>query len=293
MKLRQYGGDEFPGPRMLRIHQHFLGRTDLDQRAMIHERHAVGGFTGEIELVRDDNHRHAGRSQVEHHGQHFADQLGVQRGSRLVEQHELRPHCERARDGDALLLSAGELERIRIALVGEPHALEQRHRLVDHLGAAALLHDDRSLDNILQGGHVAEEVEALEHHPAQQALPRELLVPQFVPRVADAGEADQLAVDPIAPRSARSSWLMQRRKVLLPDPDGPMIHKTSPLDSASEIPLSAWKLPKYFSTSAAYIIAWAALEGIPRPLAPPSRRAPADAPWRSAVPGSAGRSTTR
>src|SRR6185436_18074800 len=52
---------------------------------------------------------------------------------------------------------------------------------------------------ILQGGHVAEQVEALEYHPAQQALPRELLVPQLVQRVAGAAEADQLAVYPDRP----------------------------------------------------------------------------------------------
>ena len=47
--------------------------------------------------------------EVPHHVQHLADELGVERGGRLVEQHELRVHRQRPGDGDALLLAAGEL----------------------------------------------------------------------------------------------------------------------------------------------------------------------------------------
>ena len=64
--------------------------------------------------------------EVAHHRQHFADQLGVERRGRLVEQHQLRLHRQRAGDGDALLLAAGELDRVGVALVGEADALEQR-----------------------------------------------------------------------------------------------------------------------------------------------------------------------
>ena len=44
--------------------------------------------------------------------QHLADRLGVERGSRLVEQHEGRAHCERPGDRDTLLLAARQLRRI-------------------------------------------------------------------------------------------------------------------------------------------------------------------------------------
>jgi len=49
----------------------------------------------------------------------FADQLRVEGGGDLVEEEPLRPHRERAGDGDALLLAAGEVHGIGVHLVGE------------------------------------------------------------------------------------------------------------------------------------------------------------------------------
>ena len=62
--------------------------------------------------------------QLDHDVQHLLDHLGIEGGGRLVEQHELRVHAERAGDGDALLLAAGELARIFVRLLGDPDALE-------------------------------------------------------------------------------------------------------------------------------------------------------------------------
>src|SRR3954452_20170971 len=59
----------------------------------------------------------------------------------------------------------------------------------------------------------------------------------------------------IAPLSGRSSWLMQRRNVLLPEPEGPMMHDTSPRGTSSETPASACSAPKYLCTSTAVTIA--------------------------------------
>src|SRR3954454_949820 len=59
----------------------------------------------------------------------------------------------------------------------------------------------------------------------------------------------------IAPLSGRSSWLMQRRNVLLPEPEGPMMHRTSPRGTSSETPASACSAPKYLCTSTAATIA--------------------------------------
>src|SRR6218665_2338183 len=44
---------------------------------------------------------------------------------------------------------------------------------------------------------------------------------------------------------------MQRRKVLLPEPDGPMTHSTSPAGISTVMPLSAWNAPKLLHTSTA------------------------------------------
>ena len=47
--------------------------------------------------------------EAAHHVQHVADQLGVEGGGGLVEEHQLGLHRQRPGDGDALLLAAGEL----------------------------------------------------------------------------------------------------------------------------------------------------------------------------------------
>ncbi|MNO01362.1 hypothetical protein D3C81_2214810 [compost metagenome] len=47
----------------------------------------------------------------------------------------------------------------------------------------------------------------------------------------------------IAPSSGVSRKLMQRRKVLFPDPDEPMMLITSPFRADSEMPLSTSLLP--------------------------------------------------
>jgi hypothetical protein len=60
-----------------------------------------------------------------HDVEHVADELGVERRGRLVEQHQLGLHRERARDRDPLLLAAGELRGVGVELVGEPDAVEQ------------------------------------------------------------------------------------------------------------------------------------------------------------------------
>ena len=84
----------------------------LDDHAAVHEHQLVADLAGEADLVRHDDHRHAVDGEVAHHLEHLADQLRVERGGRLVEQHELRLHGQRPGDGDALLLAARQLVRV-------------------------------------------------------------------------------------------------------------------------------------------------------------------------------------
>ena len=117
----------------------------------VHERDALADVAGEAELVGDDDHGHAGRREIAHHGQHLADEFGVERRGRLVEQDQLRPHGERAGDGDALLLAAGELRWIGVALVAEADAVEQRDaRVARGLGRGSSQHAHRAFDDVLQ-----------------------------------------------------------------------------------------------------------------------------------------------
>ena len=74
--------------------------------------------------MRDDDHRRAVVGQLAHHGQHLVGELGIERRGRLVEQHHLRLHRQRARDRDALLLAAGQSRRILAGLFRKVHAAQ-------------------------------------------------------------------------------------------------------------------------------------------------------------------------
>ena len=63
--------------------------------------------------------------QIGHNFQHFIDHLGIERRGRLVEEHDLGLHRQRAGDGDALLLAAGEIGRIDVGFVGNADAFQQ------------------------------------------------------------------------------------------------------------------------------------------------------------------------
>src|SRR5215831_1532180 len=102
-------------------------RTLLDDQAVIHEEHPVGGVPGKAHLVADHDHGHARFAQGPHDLQHRAHELGIERAGRLVEQHDARLERDGAGDGDALLLAAGELARRVAGAVGEPDPVERRH----------------------------------------------------------------------------------------------------------------------------------------------------------------------
>ena len=121
-------------------------------------------MTGEAHLVGDDQHRHAVRRESAHDDQHLAPELGVERRGRFVEQHHLRRHGERAGDGDALLLAAGQARRHDVALLGEADLVEKLlghgHRRI----AAHAAHAQRRLDDVLQHRHVRPQIEVLKDH---------------------------------------------------------------------------------------------------------------------------------
>jgi hypothetical protein len=110
-------------------------------------------------------HRHPRPGEFAHHTQHLADELGVERGGRLVEQHQLGAHRERSGDTDSLLLAAGELARIGICLVGETDPAKM---LVPQLScrlAGEPPDDSWAKRDVAKCGTVGEQVELLEHHP--------------------------------------------------------------------------------------------------------------------------------
>ena len=113
--------------------------------AVVHEDDAVGDLAGEAHLVRHDDHRHAGLGQPPDHRQHLADQLGIERRGRLVEQHQPRRDRERAGDRDALLLAAGEPVRQVVGVVGQADARQQAERELARLLRVLAVDLDRRL----------------------------------------------------------------------------------------------------------------------------------------------------
>src|SRR6476620_10109511 len=99
--------EEVLGAVALGVGEELLRRADLDDLAVGHEDDAVGGLAGEAHLVGHDDHRHALLGEADHDVEDLVDHLGVEGRRRLVEEHDLGPHRERARDGHALLLTAG------------------------------------------------------------------------------------------------------------------------------------------------------------------------------------------
>ena len=87
--------------------------------------HPVGRGAGEAHLVGDDDHRHAPLGEVDHDVEDLLDHLGVERRGRLVEEHHLGLHGQRAGDGDALLLAAGELGGVLLGLVADADPVEE------------------------------------------------------------------------------------------------------------------------------------------------------------------------
>ena len=78
-------------------------------------------LAGEADLVGHHHHGHAVPGQVLHHVEDIADQFRVERGRGLIKQHELRVHGQGPGNRHTLLLAAGELGRVVVGPVGEPH----------------------------------------------------------------------------------------------------------------------------------------------------------------------------
>src|SRR5262249_53144238 len=124
----QHLGEERLRSLLLRIGEHLARWAGFDDDAAVHEHHLVGDFAGEAHLVGHDDHRHAVDRELPHHVEHLADQLRVERGRRLVEEHQLGIHGQRTRDRHPLLLPAGELRRVGLLFLRKADPVEELAR---------------------------------------------------------------------------------------------------------------------------------------------------------------------
>lgn len=119
---------------------------------------------GEADLMRHDQHRHAALREPAHHVQDLARQFRVERGGRLVEEHDAGIERQRAGDRHTLLLTAGKLARIMPGAVAEADRIEFLPRPILRLRPAHAAHRHQRLRDIAERGHMRPEVELLEHH---------------------------------------------------------------------------------------------------------------------------------
>ena len=93
---------------------------------------------------------------------HLLPQLEIERAERLVEQQHAGPVDERARERDALALSARELARLAAGERVQPHERERLDRTLAPLRLGDAL-DAQAVLDVLLHGHVREERVVLEH----------------------------------------------------------------------------------------------------------------------------------
>lgn len=113
--------------------------------------------------MRDDHHRDAGIGKLTQEKQHFLDDLGIERGCRLIEKHQLRPHGKRACNGDALLLPARKPGGKHMGLVAQAETLQQSERLCFRFRPGAFLHLDRAFHDVFQNAQMGPQIKLLEH----------------------------------------------------------------------------------------------------------------------------------
>ena len=149
---------------MLRICEELLRLVLLYDIAAVHEQHTRCNLAGKAHLVGNNDHSHAVVGQLLHDFEYLADHFRVERRGRLVEQHHVRIHCQRTRDGDTLLLTAGKLCRIAVRLIRQTDTRKQLERTLVRLFIGHDLELDRCQLDILAHGQVREQVELLKHH---------------------------------------------------------------------------------------------------------------------------------
>src|SRR6266700_3297509 len=107
------GGEKCAAVGVPRICEQSVVGSDLDDAAEMHYRNAVGNVLHHREIVRNE---FVGQPepplQVAQEIEHLRTDRDIERRNRLVTDDELGLDCERARNGDALALAAGEFMRI-------------------------------------------------------------------------------------------------------------------------------------------------------------------------------------
>ncbi len=150
-------GDEARGRPVIELRR----RRELLDAPGVEHADAVGERERLVLVVGDEDRRRARRPEdALHLVAHLGAEIGVEVRERLVEQEERGRRSQRAGEGDALLLTSGELVGIATPEAREPDHLESgRHALAP--GAAAQLGETEG--HVVGHGQVGKERVVLEH----------------------------------------------------------------------------------------------------------------------------------
>src|SRR6185436_17053890 len=116
---------ELDDVRRLELRDQFGRRAESDEMAVIDDRDAVAEALRLFHVVRREQHRTAAFAESRDDFPQLDAALRIEAGRRLVEEEDVGPADERGRDGEALLLSAGELAHARGALLVERELAQQ------------------------------------------------------------------------------------------------------------------------------------------------------------------------
>jgi len=123
--------------------------------------HGAIGVASEARVVRDHADRRARGVELAEEVHHGVAVLGVEVAGRLVREEDGRLAGQRAGDGDALLLAAGELRRKVLRAMQHADALERRFDALLAVRGRQFAIRQRQVD-VLGDGQVADQVEGLE-----------------------------------------------------------------------------------------------------------------------------------
>ena len=150
---------------------------------------------------------------------HLVAGEGVERAERLVHQQDRRVDGEAADDRGALLHAAGQFARILVVEAGQPDAVEE---LVDPLAIGPLAFQFEGKLDVLLERPPRQQIRILEDHRDLRMRPGDGLA---VDRDPAAGQLIRPAID--------------QSKVVLPQPEGPMMQRNSPSRTSTETSSSA------------------------------------------------------
>ena len=156
-------GKETLRPRVLGPREKALGISLLKDAAAVHEPDTIRNFPCETHLVGDAHHRHSVCCQGLHYGEDLANHLGVEGTGGFVEQHRRRLHGKRPSDRNPLLLTAGQLARIRAGLRCQTDTIKELQCLLSSDFPLDAIHRDWRQRDVFKRREVWEEIEALEH----------------------------------------------------------------------------------------------------------------------------------